>query len=402
MGFDFVSFFPRAVMQGIPLLYGSTGEILTEKSGNLNLGIPGIMYVGGICGVIGAFFYEQAVPADQMSGFLAILIPMLCSLLGSLLMGLLYCFLTVTLRANQNVTGLTMTTFGVGIGNFFGGSLIKLTGSEVPSIALSTTSAYFSKSLPFAAKCGWFGQIFLSYGFLAYLAILLALLAGWLKVRFRVHEVISTIMMNHIISNLVTLVVVDYFRNDGPTARTPNIQASARLTQLAPPSQLNTGILLAVLLCAVLYVVFQKTPFGWQLNAAGKNLTTTRYCGVNATRLILTAMLVSGGLAGLLGAERVLGGFGYMQVNFSPGYGYDGITIAVIANNNPFGCLLMSLLMGLLRAGGTQLNIMSDVPSEWVDMLSAFIFIFVVAANAVMLKLPELRARRLSRERRAG
>ena len=75
---------------------------------------------------------------------------------------------------------------------------------------------------------------------------------------------------------------------------------------------------------------------------------------------------------------------------------------AVIANNNPFGCLLMSLLMGLLRAGGTQLNIMSDVPSEWVDMLSAFIFIFVVAANAVMRRLPELRARRQSRERRAG
>ena len=173
---DLISFLPRAVMQGIPLLYGSTGEILTEKSGNLNLGIPGIMYVGGICGVIGAFFYEQSTPAASMNGLLAVGIPMLCSLLGSLLMGLLYCLLTVTLRANQNVTGLAMTTFGVGIGNFFGGSLIKLTGSEVPSIALSTTSAYFSKSLPFAAKCGWFGQIFLSYGFLAYLAILLALL----------------------------------------------------------------------------------------------------------------------------------------------------------------------------------------------------------------------------------
>ena len=123
MGFDFVSFFPRAVMQGIPLLYGSTGEILTEKSGNLNLGIPGIMYVGGICGVIGAFFYEQSTPAADMNAFLAIGIPMLCSLLGSLLMGLLYCLLTVTLRANQNVTGLALTTFGVGIGNFFGGSL---------------------------------------------------------------------------------------------------------------------------------------------------------------------------------------------------------------------------------------------------------------------------------------
>ena len=164
MFFDLVSFLPRAVMQGIPLLYGSTGEILTEKSGNLNLGIPGIMYVGGICGVIGAFFYEQSTPVASMNGLLAVGIPMLCSLLGSLLMGLLYCLLTVTLRANQNVTGLAMTTFGVGIGNFFGGSLIKLTGSEVPSIA---------------AKCGWFGQIFLSYGFLAYLAILLALLASY-------------------------------------------------------------------------------------------------------------------------------------------------------------------------------------------------------------------------------
>ena len=104
--FDLVSFIPRAVMQGIPLLYGSTGEILTEKSGNLNLGIPGVMYVGGICGVIGSFFYEQAVTPEEMNAFLAIGIPMVCSLLGSLLMGLIYCVLTVTLRANQNVTGL--------------------------------------------------------------------------------------------------------------------------------------------------------------------------------------------------------------------------------------------------------------------------------------------------------
>ena len=181
--FDFVSFFPRAVMQGIPLLFGATGETLTEKSGNLNLGIPGIMYVGGICGVIGAFFYEQS---GHMNGFLAVLIPLACCLLGSLLMGLLYCFLTVTLRANQNVTGLAMTTFGVGFGNFFGGSLIKLTGSEVPSIALSATSAYFSRSLPFADKLGVIGKLFFSYGFLAYVAIILALVSSYVLKRTRV------------------------------------------------------------------------------------------------------------------------------------------------------------------------------------------------------------------------
>ena len=184
MGFNFVSFFPRAVMQGIPLLFGSTGEILTEKSGNLNLGIPGIMYVGGISGVIGSFFYEQAA-AGQLNGFLAIMIPILCSLLGSLLMGLLYCFLTVTLRANQNVTGLAMTTFGVGVGNFFGGSLIKLTNSEVPSIALSKTSLFFKTTLPGADSTGWFGELFLSYGFLAYLAILIAIGASYFLNRTR-------------------------------------------------------------------------------------------------------------------------------------------------------------------------------------------------------------------------
>ncbi|MBR3158910.1 MAG: ABC transporter permease [Atopobiaceae bacterium] len=179
--FDFlVSFIPRAVVQGIPLLYGSTGEIVTEKSGNLNLGIPGVMYVGGICGVIGSFLYERSLAdPSQMNAALGILIPLLCCLLGSLLMGLLYCFLTVTLRANQNVTGLAMTTFGVGVGNFFGGSLIKLTGADVPSIALSATSNLYRTRLPFAAGLGWFGQVFLSYGFLAYAAIIIAVLVSY-------------------------------------------------------------------------------------------------------------------------------------------------------------------------------------------------------------------------------
>lgn len=184
--FDLVSFIPRAVVQGIPLLYGSTGETITEKSGNLNLGIPGVMYVGGISGVIGAFLYEQACgSAANMNAFLAVGIPLCASLLGSLFMGLIYCLLTVTLRANQNVTGLALTTFGVGFGNFFGGSLIKLTGSEVPSIALSATSRFFSRALPFADKLGWFGKIFLSYGFMAYLAIVLALISAHVLRRTR-------------------------------------------------------------------------------------------------------------------------------------------------------------------------------------------------------------------------
>ena len=175
----FVQFFQRAVMQGVPLLFGATGEILTEKSGHLNLGIPGIMYVGAISGVIGSFFYESSVGAANINPFLAVLIPLLTSILGSLIMGLIYCFLTVTLRANQNVTGLALTTFGTGFGNFFGGSLIKISGSDMPAITLSATSKCFKTSLPFADSLGVIGKLFFSYSFLVYVAIIVAIISSY-------------------------------------------------------------------------------------------------------------------------------------------------------------------------------------------------------------------------------
>lgn len=171
------NFIKQAIIQGIPLLYGSTGEIITEKSGNLNLGIPGIMYIGGISGVIGAYFYEMH--GDVSNRFLTVLVPFLTSILGSLLMSIIYCFLTVTLKANQNVTGLALTTFGVGVGNFFGGSLTSLFGGQGGHISLNATGKYFQSSLPFASKLGLFGDTFLSFGFLAYLAIIIAVVASW-------------------------------------------------------------------------------------------------------------------------------------------------------------------------------------------------------------------------------
>ncbi len=169
-------FVKQAIIQGIPLLYGSTGEMVTEKSGNLNLGIPGIMYIGGISGVIGAYFYEKS--AEVLNPFLCVLIPLMASLLGSIFLSLIYSFLTITLRANQNVTGLALTTFGIGVGNFFGGSLSSLFG-EGGSISLLKTGACFKATLPFADKLGLFGDTFLSFGFLAYLAIAIALVASW-------------------------------------------------------------------------------------------------------------------------------------------------------------------------------------------------------------------------------
>ena len=179
-----LAFLPRAIMQGTPLLYGATGEIITEKSGHLNLGIPGIMYVGGISGAAGAFLYEHSV--ETINPALAILIPFVASLLGSLLMGLIYCFLTVTLRANQNVTGLALTTFGIGIGNFFGGTLAKLSSTGETSLSFPQTKILFKTYLPIADDLGTFGDIFLSFGFLVYLAVIVSFVAAFVLKRTRV------------------------------------------------------------------------------------------------------------------------------------------------------------------------------------------------------------------------
>lgn len=171
-------FISRAILQGTPLLYGATGEIITEKSGNLNLGIPGIMYIGAISGVIGGFFYQNGT--DRVEPFLAVLIPLLCCLLGSIITSLLYCFLTITLKANQNVTGLAITTFGVGFGNFFGGSLIKILKSDVPYLSLvKIAQAYKTPIFPFAEDMNSVGKMFFSYGFMVYFAVIIAVVSGF-------------------------------------------------------------------------------------------------------------------------------------------------------------------------------------------------------------------------------
>lgn len=172
----FATIINKAIVQGIPLLYGSTGEILTEKSGNLNLGIPGIMYMGGSAGVIGAYLYERSVEVPVP--FWCIVIPLLSAIIGAAFAAFIYSFLTITLRANQNVTGLALTTFGVGFGDFFGGSLTKIFAGG-GNLSVKTTADYFKTPLPFSDKLGAIGTIFFSYGFLVYLAVIIALLAAW-------------------------------------------------------------------------------------------------------------------------------------------------------------------------------------------------------------------------------
>ncbi len=171
-----ISLFQGGIMFGTVILYGATGEILTEKSGNLNLGVPGIMYMGGIVGLMSVFFYEMNNPAPNK--LLCILIAMGCAFAASVLGGLIYSVLTISLRANQNVTGLTLTIFASGFANFFGGSLNKLAGG-VGQISVATTSAAFRASLPFAQDLHPILSMLLGYGFMVYLAVVLAFVTNW-------------------------------------------------------------------------------------------------------------------------------------------------------------------------------------------------------------------------------
>lgn len=171
-----IAFLVSAIRLGMTFLYGATGETITEKSGHLNLGIPGVMCVGASCGCYAEYLYLTAAGRGA-SPILAVLIPILATVLGGALMGLIYSFLTVTLCANQNVTGLALTTFGVGVSDF----MIAKTGA-----IYSKGTRYFTDHLDFADSLGWLGEIFLSHGILIYLAIAIALISAYVLRKTRV------------------------------------------------------------------------------------------------------------------------------------------------------------------------------------------------------------------------
>ncbi len=178
-----IAWINSAVVYGTVIMYAALGEIMTEKSGHLNLGVPGLMFLGGFAGFGSAYLYETGT--DSPSTAIMILLPLLSAFIASCLGGLLYSFLTVTLHANQNVTGLALTSFGVGVGTFGGVYLCKISGNSSYAVA-SQSSAAFTANLNSAFGLGDVGQIFLSYGFLAYTAIILAVVLHFILSKTRV------------------------------------------------------------------------------------------------------------------------------------------------------------------------------------------------------------------------
>ncbi len=172
MGFNLIGLIRAAVLNGIPLLFGTSGEILTQKSGNMNLGVEGLMFMGGAFGLCGAFVYSNVAGTSSV-GWVAVLISFLCAFLAGVAGSLIYSFLTVTLRANQNVTGLALTIFGTGVGQFVG-ELMRIKAGGNVSIANNLKGAFTGSIFPeFMRKIPVLGDVLFNYNIFVYLGILI-------------------------------------------------------------------------------------------------------------------------------------------------------------------------------------------------------------------------------------
>ena len=183
-GFALVDFLFMAVIAATPLLYATLGEILTEKSGSLNLGVEGMMFMGAAAGVAASFFYESAAGGATL-GFVSALLAVLVGFLAGALGGFIYSVLTVTFRANQNVTGLALTIFGIGAGNLVG-ELLGIRAGGFTTIAESTKRMFSGINIPVLSDIPVLGRLFFSYNFMVYLAIATAIFLIWLFNKTRI------------------------------------------------------------------------------------------------------------------------------------------------------------------------------------------------------------------------
>ena len=166
-----VSFFAMAIKFATVFLFGATGEIINQKSGHLNMGTPGIMYLGALGGILGERIYLDSLPAGApLNPFLIFFIPVIFAIIFGAVGGAIFSFFTVTLHCNQNVTGLTLTTFGVGVACFFIGTINT---DRMAEAGLALQHAF-----PGYEGAGWFGEIFFSQSWFTYLGVVVAIAAA--------------------------------------------------------------------------------------------------------------------------------------------------------------------------------------------------------------------------------
>ena len=216
---------------------------------------------------------------------------------------------------------------------------------------------------------------------------------GWLKAKTGGHEVINTIMMNYIAFRLNDWLLRGPMRREGTYQPvSPQIQTSAELPRLFPdPSRFHVGFFIAIAFIFIVYIFLFKTTWGFNLRMVGENPNAAKYAGINVPRNIILAMTLSGALAGLAGANEVLGVNHALFVAFSSGYGFDSIALALLGNNNPIGVGLAALLFGTLNNGATRMQMDARIPVEIISIIQAMVLMFIAAPAIIrtMYRLKE-------------
>jgi len=222
---------------------------------------------------------------------------------------------------------------------------------------------------------------------------------GWLKAKTGGHEVINTMMMNYIAFRLSDWLLTGPMKRPG-TANpvSPTIEESAKLYRFfGDPIRLHGGFIIALGVAWLVYWFLFKTKWGFDLRAVGSNPRAARYASMMVSLTIILAMVLSGGLAGMAGANEVLGVNYNLAMAFSSGYGWDSIALALLGKSHPAGVVLSALLFGALRNGATNMQLKTNIPIDIISVLQAFILVFV-AAPAVIRTIYRLKAPKYSEE----
>jgi general nucleoside transport system permease protein len=271
------------------------------------------------------------------------------------------------------------------------------------SVAFAFRTGLFNIGVEGQLIVGWLAAVWvgiafdLPAGIHALVAVLAAAVAGalWafipglLKAKFRVHEVIVTIMLNytalHVTNYLIRTVLSE--RSD----RTEMIKDTATLRSpflegLTDYSRLHWGIVIALIAVFIMWFLLEKTTRGYELRAVGFNQHASHYAGMNVDTNIILSMVISGAFAGLAGAMEGLGTFGYASIKGGfTGVGFDGIAVALLGANGPIGVILAALLFGALKVGALNMPLEAGVPNELVDIIIALIVFFVAASYMIRL-----------------
>lgn len=212
----------------------------------------------------------------------------------------------------------------------------------------------------------------------------LGVFSAFLKRKLQVSELIITVMLNYIVSYLVEYLVSGPFAAESRMVRTNAMQESARIPLLIPNNRLSAGIFLAIASAVFLWWLLERTRVGYEMRACGFNPPAAEAGGIPVYRRVYLAMLVSGALAAFGGAVEAMGVHGYYINSMVSGYGYDGLTIAIMGNFSPGGCMITSLLFGALRAGSSNMNRSTNIPGEFITVLQALVILFVSTPRLIL------------------